>query len=80
MAIVARSVHWDENLGACVKCGIPQIPCPKCLATSDPDVEFVVDETAMSVLQADNAVGIPTTLLDLVPTGFQNPTFVKAYD
>lgn len=33
------SPYWNETTGVCEKHGLPQVPCPQCVATNDEDME-----------------------------------------
>ena len=35
---------WDEEVGACIKHGVPQTPCPACLAEKNPNVQVLITE------------------------------------
>ncbi len=59
------SINWDEKNGVCLMHGLPQLPCPQCLATDDPDMEyrattaemvigFTVDETVREFERLEN--------------------------
>ena len=67
----ADSPFWNLELGVCEKHGLPELPCPACMAgEGDEDVTFKVEEIDVDVARAEQ---IP--LRDLVPSNFKNPKF-----
>ncbi len=36
------SDNWNWQNGVCTKHWLPQVPCPQCIATSDPDMYYQV--------------------------------------
>jgi hypothetical protein len=36
------SGHWDEEVGACMKHGVPTTPCPACLAEKDQSTQVIL--------------------------------------
>lgn len=57
------SPHWNWEDGVCTKHMLPSVPCPACLASADPDLEAIADDTDLDVIAME---GIP--LADLLPT------------
>jgi hypothetical protein len=66
------SPNWID--GVCIKHSVPETPCPACLAESDEEVEFIVNESDIDVCCSEK---IPLT--NLVPVSFQNPKFRQAF-
>jgi len=66
------SPHWDWILGVCKKHGLPQVPCPECMATRDSDIEVTISSKEKEILEnmqafaAINEEPIPT-VKDLLP-------------
>jgi len=65
------SPHWNIALGVCEKHGVPELPCPVCMAgEGDEDVTFKVEDIDLDVAHAEGIL-----LTDLVPSNFKNPNF-----
>lgn len=35
-----NSPHWNWETGVCSKHNLPQVPCPACMSSNDPELEF----------------------------------------
>ncbi len=60
------SPHWFHKEGACVKHGIPEVPCPACLAEADPDVTVRFTEADRNQVDWDPEF----KLVDLLPAAY----------
>lgn len=58
------SGHWIAE-GGCTKHAIPEIPCPQCLATADPDLQVTLTEIERQSLAMDPELSVR----DLFPEG-----------
>lgn len=45
--------NWYEKEGVCVKHGIPQVPCPRCLAEQDPGIQVMLTEADRAQIDWD---------------------------
>jgi hypothetical protein len=59
------SPEWNLGTGVCEKHGIPQIPCPQCLATQDVDISVYLTPEDVQIMEMDASVQSK----DLLPTG-----------
>ncbi len=70
--MIVMSENWDVKNGVCLKHGIPETPCPQCLAEKDEGIQVMVQENDRVFLEGENYLaeesGKPTsTLKDLLP-------------
>jgi len=71
----ATSIHWDEEFGMCTLHGLPEVPCPQCMAEAHPDVVFLMGGIDRSVLEFSSLDPEgPQTVDDLLPDGFSTET------
>lgn len=54
------SPYWNE--GICEKHYLPQVPCPQCFATQDPDVEVRLTEMDRVTLDLDPDLSVRALL------------------
>ena len=59
---IIDSPFWDLELGVCTKHFVPQIPCPKCLAEQDPNVEVRLTKTDRLVIDFEPGMSIRALL------------------
>ena len=64
------SEHWNMQSGVCTKHNLPQIPCPKCIANCDEDIEFVLSNEDEMAMTFDKIKSVD----DLLPEGFSVKT------
>lgn len=65
-----NSPNWNEKDGVCTKHGLPEVPCPQCIADADADIEFVWEDTDQMALDFGDINGPE----DLMPKGFSTET------
>lgn len=71
------SNEWDMKNGSCLKHGIPEIPCPQCLAEKDEGVQVCFEEIDHIFLEGEAMMAEmsnepPPTYKDLLPADHAN--------
>lgn len=63
MPIIYGPAEWDEKEQACIKHGVPMLPCPICLAEKHPHIQVMLTKYDWVVLLDEPGV----TVVDLMP-------------